>query len=550
MAFPLTDEQKKIVDDRGGELLVSAAAGSGKTRVLVERLLDRVTRDGLDLDRFLVITYTKAAAAELRTRIAQELSSRLAENPGDRHLRRQSTLVYRAQISTIHAFCSALLREEGHRLDLDPDFRLCDEGEAQVLMAQVLEDVLEEQYEGIQPDSPFAVLVDTLSAGRDDSRLAQIVLDVFGRIQSHPHPERWLREQREAWELSGVTDAGETAWGRLLLTDAARQGRDCAKRLEEARKAREERQDRLRAEIYARLPRVAAIDRELRRTITQIIAASLRDGSDPVPAIGVIRDKNLSLQAEKAALLTEHGYPADALDDKPACPKCSDTGWVGANMCACLKALCTEEQIRELSKLLDLGEQSFDSFSLDYYSPLPWPGESLSPRENMEFIFDVCSSYARKFGRFYFRNLFLTGAPGLGKTFLSACIARTVSESGFSVVYDTAVNIFTRFEEQKFARDKLEAGEAKDETRRYLGCDLLILDDLGSELSTPFVQSALYTLINTRLTADKRTVISSNLTMDQVRARYTPQIASRLEGEYRVLPFYGEDIRLLRKQTL
>ena len=234
MAFPLTDEQKKIVDDRGGELLVSAAAGSGKTRVLMERLLDRVTREGLDLDRFLVITYTKAAAAELRTRIAQELSSRLAEDPGDRHLRRQSTLVYRAQISTIHSFCSALLREEGHRLDLDPDFRLCDEGEAQVLMAQVLEDVLEAQYEGIKPDSPFAVLVDTLSAGRDDSRLAQIVLDVFGRIQSHPHPERWLREQREVWELSGVTDAGETAWGRLLLTDAARQGRDCAKRLEEA----------------------------------------------------------------------------------------------------------------------------------------------------------------------------------------------------------------------------------------------------------------------------------------------------------------------------
>ena len=234
MAFPLTEEQKKIVDDRGGELLVSAAAGSGKTRVLVERLLDRVTRERLDLDRFLVITYTKAAAAELRTRIAQELSARLAEDPGDRHLRRQSTLVYRAQISTIHAFCSALLREEGHRLDLDPDFRVCDEGEAQVLMAQVLEDVLEEQYENLSSDSPFAILVDTLSAGRDDSRLGQIVLDVFGRIQSHPAPERWLAEQRETWELSGVTDAGETVWGRLLLTDAARQGRDCAKRLEEA----------------------------------------------------------------------------------------------------------------------------------------------------------------------------------------------------------------------------------------------------------------------------------------------------------------------------
>ena len=326
--------------------------------------------------------------------------------------------------------------------------------------------------------------------------------------------------------------------------------RRATKRLEEARRAREAAQDRLRGEIYAKLPRAAAIDRELRQTIVHIISASLRDGGDPAPALGEVREKNLALQRERAGLLEAHGYPADALDDKPACPRCGDTGWVGASMCACLKKLCAQEQIAELSKLLDLGEQSFDTFSLDYYSPLPWPGESLTPRENMEFVLEVCSSYARRFGKFYFRNLFLTGAPGLGKTFLSACIARTVAEKGFSVVYDTAVNIFSRFEEQKFARDREEAGEARDETRRYLGCDLLILDDLGSELTTPFVQSALYTLINSRLTADKGTVISSNLTMDQVRARYTPQIASRLEGEYRALPFYGEDIRLLRKQRL
>lgn len=326
--------------------------------------------------------------------------------------------------------------------------------------------------------------------------------------------------------------------------------RRASARLEEEKRRREDERELLRRQTYAREPRLAQLDRRLQGTMAELVAASLRKGENAGDAVRAIRDKNLELQQERAVLLGALGLPEDALDDKPACPKCGDTGWRGAQMCDCLRSLCTQEQIRELSKLLDLGEQSFDSFSLDYYSPLPWPGESLSPRENMEFIFDVCSSYARKFGRFYFRNLFLTGAPGLGKTFLSACIARTVSESGFSVVYDTAVNIFTRFEEQKFARDKLEAGEAKDETRRYLGCDLLILDDLGSELSTPFVQSALYTLINTRLTADKRTVISSNLTMDQVRARYTPQIASRLEGEYRVLPFYGEDIRLLRKQRL
>ena len=289
---------------------------------------------------------------------------------------------------------------------------------------------------------------------------------------------------------------------------------------------------------------------ELRGTMTELFAASLRRGEGGAPTVEEVRRKNLALQQERAELLARMDLAEDALDDKPACPLCGDTGWRGTEMCRCLRALCAQEQIRELSKLLDLGEQSFDSFSLDYYSPLPWPGESLSPRENMELVYEVCLNYAQKFGRFPIRNLFLTGAPGLGKTFLSACIARTVSEKGFSVVYDTAVNIFTRFEEQKFARDKLEAGEARDETRRYLGCDLLILDDLGSELTTPFVQSALYTLINARLTADKGTVISSNLTMDQVRARYTPQIASRLEGEYRVLPFYGEVIRLLRKQTL
>ncbi len=234
MPFPLTEEQRNIVDDRGGELLVSAAAGSGKTRVLVERLLDRVTGEGLDIDRFLVITYTKAAAAELRGRIAQELSDRLALDPNNRHLRRQSTLVYRAQISTIHAFCAALLRESGHLLDLDPDFRLCDEGEAHVLMAQVLEEVLDRRYEDLSPDSPFAQLVDTLAAGRDDSRLAQIVVDVFARVQSHPHPAAWLEGQKALWALEGVNDLGETPWGALLLSDARRQALFCQDRLAQA----------------------------------------------------------------------------------------------------------------------------------------------------------------------------------------------------------------------------------------------------------------------------------------------------------------------------
>ena len=136
-------------------------------------------------------------------------------------------MVYKAQISTVHAFCAALLRESGHQIGLDPDFRLCDEGEGAVLMARVLGETLDRQYEDLDPEGDFAALVDTMAAGRDDSRLEQIVLDVFGRIQSHPDPAGWLADQSRLWELDGVTDAGDTPWGALLLADARRQGERC-----------------------------------------------------------------------------------------------------------------------------------------------------------------------------------------------------------------------------------------------------------------------------------------------------------------------------------
>ena len=289
---------------------------------------------------------------------------------------------------------------------------------------------------------------------------------------------------------------------------------------------------------------------ELRGTMTELFAASLRRGEGGAPTVEEVRRKNLALQQERAELLARMDLAEDALDDKPACPLCGDTGWRGTEMCRCLRALCAQEQIRELSKLLDLGEQSFDTFRMDYYSTSFWPEWGTSPRENMELVYEVCLNYAQKFGRFYFKNLFLSGAPGLGKTFLSACIARTVSENGHSVVYDTAGNVFAQFEARKFLRDSDDGREARDETRRYLGCDLLILDDLGSELTTQFTQSALYELINGRLVGGKRTVISSNLSMEEAAVRYSPQIASRLEGEYHLLHFFGEDIRLLRKKQL
>ena len=233
MAFQLTEQQHAAVFDRGGGMLVSAAAGSGKTRVLVERLLARV-EEGADIDRFLVITYTRAAAAELRGRIAGEISQRLTERPGDAMLRRQATLVYKAQISTIDAFCTQFLREEGHRLELDHDFRLCDENEGQMVLENVLEEVLERRYEMLTPGDDFELLVNTMSNGRDDSRLAQIVVDIRRRIQSHPAPALWLDQQEEAFALRGIGDVGETVWGQLLLEDARRQAGYWAGQLEGA----------------------------------------------------------------------------------------------------------------------------------------------------------------------------------------------------------------------------------------------------------------------------------------------------------------------------
>ena len=315
-------------------------------------------------------------------------------------------------------------------------------------------------------------------------------------------------------------------------------------RLENRRSAQAAAHRALQAEVYSALPEVQQIDIRLRATVVALAAAAFDRSADPAPRIAQMRAQNQALQQRRAELLTGHGYAADCLDEKPVCPKCKDRGWIGSNMCECLQALCAEEEIASLSSLLDLGEQSFETFSLDWYSPAFDDTLGMSQREWMGMVKKTCLNYAQKFGKFVVHNLFLTGAPGLGKTFLSACIARVVCEAGYSVVYDTAVHIFTSFEDAKFGRGGEEA--ARD-AQRYLACDLLILDDLGSELTSQMSQSALYTIINTRLMEDKHTVISSNLSLKDVRSRYQPMIASRLEGEYRELDFVGEDIRIQRK---
>ena len=219
--FRPTPAQKAAIEARGSALLVSAGAGSGKTRVLTERLMSRICDDDepMDLDSFLIITFTRAAAGELRGRIMEELAERLAREPGNRRLRRQNALCSRAQIGTIHSFCASLLRENCHLLGLSPDFKIVDEERAEAMKQAALERVLETRYEKSEDYPGFLSLADTVGAGRSDERLSALVLSLHSRMQCHARPEEWVREQVSALQAP-AEDAGETPWGREILAQA------------------------------------------------------------------------------------------------------------------------------------------------------------------------------------------------------------------------------------------------------------------------------------------------------------------------------------------
>ena len=238
MAEKLTNEQQSAVDSRERSLLVSAAAGSGKTKVLVERLFSYVEREGANLDDFLIITYTRAAASELRGKIAKALNERMERDPGNYHLRQQMLRVYRADIKTVDAFCTSLLRENCHLLGEDarghalrPDFRVLDENEAEVLRGRVLARTLENFYDHLT--SGGTLLADTLGAGRDDSALEQLVLELHAKLQAQPYEDKWLDAQRAFWRAV-PEKIEDTPYGKILLNEVGRKARHCKSLLQRA----------------------------------------------------------------------------------------------------------------------------------------------------------------------------------------------------------------------------------------------------------------------------------------------------------------------------
>ena len=289
------------------------------------------------------------------------------------------------------------------------------------------------------------------------------------------------------------------------------------------------------AAIYEKEPRLGEIERELRRTAAHVLAATFRRQGDPVAAMQQLKKENLALQQERDWILQAEGLEPDDLTVQPICPTCGGTGYVGAVMCECLKELCRQEQKKELTNLF--GAESFEKFRLDLY-PEQYDNQlKRSPREVMNRTYHDTLSYAQNF-TCTSPSLLFVGATGLGKTYLSACIARAVADRGFSVSYAPVGQLMAAFENEKF-RPQPDTSC----TEEYFSCDLLIIDDLGTEMTTQFTISALYQILNTRLMGAKPTIVSTNLPLGDLSARYSEQIASRLLGAYRLYKFYGDDIR-------
>lgn len=311
-------------------------------------------------------------------------------------------------------------------------------------------------------------------------------------------------------------------------------------RLAQARADRETENLRHLTDAYRRIPRLKQIDLELRRSMAVAAQAVFAAGGDVRTAMEQAKQDNLALQLERRELIAanfEEGY----LDDSPICESCGGTGYVGTAMCECLRELCRQEQKRELT-FLNVGKESFEQFRLEYYPDRIDPRQGVNIRTVMEKTFQTCRRYAMEFTE-KSDNLLFSGGTGLGKTFLSACIARTVADRGYSVMYESASHLFSKLERAKFSGDE----DARRDAEKYTACDLLIVDDLGTEMGGQFTTSALYTLINDRILDGKATIISTNLNSDDLEKRYSAAIASRLRGNYRRIAFMGEDIRLKKR---
>lgn len=295
--------------------------------------------------------------------------------------------------------------------------------------------------------------------------------------------------------------------------------------------------------VKQHLPQIAEMDKKL-AFLTAKLAQILSSNVDDKPALlDTLKRENASVQSAIKKILVDNGYPHDYLDDIYTCSKCHDTGYVNFEMCSCLKQIMQKIKSVKLSESLPMGNICFDNFRLDFYSNIPAPElKGLSPRDIMQKNYDYCKRYAENFDTSG-NSIFMSGGTGLGKTHLSLSIAKAIIQKGYTAVYGSVPDLLRKIENVHF-------GKCDDYDVLYTlkSVDLLVLDDLGAEFSSQFYISALYDIINARISYLKPLVVSTNLTFSELKKRYEDRIVSRLLSMTHLM-FKGSDIRIMSKYS-
>ncbi|MEA4816299.1 MAG: ATP-binding protein [Lachnospiraceae bacterium] len=296
-------------------------------------------------------------------------------------------------------------------------------------------------------------------------------------------------------------------------------------------------------EVYKKCPEIEDLDNELSMTGVSLSKLVLENPGNKAEILNCLKSNTENISERRARLLEGLGLSRDYTELKYVCAKCKDTGYIGDSPCSCMK-IKLAEKLYENSNLASFDNNSFDTFNLLYYSTEVYRDEKITPRENIQRVLKSCLDFSNKFG-LEFKNLLLYGNTGLGKTFLCNCIAKELLKEGYSVIYVTSPELFKNIEKERFNK------EVDEEMGYYLenlkDCDLLIIDDLGSEFSNSLTASALFEILNIRLIAAKPVIISTNLKPVEIVDQYSDRVVSRILGSYTLLKFFGEDIRVLKK---
>ena len=295
-----------------------------------------------------------------------------------------------------------------------------------------------------------------------------------------------------------------------------------------------------KAELYSAVTRLREIEKELSDCGLKTVRCVVSTTSDVKGIIARLREENMRLQQERSEILSGLGLPHNYLEASYDCPVCKDEGFVNGKMCNCYIKELKRYAYNTLNLNSHLQLSDFSKFNLSYYPDTVPAGSNISVKNKMEQIYRFCVSYAENFSE-KSPSILMSGATGLGKTFLSLSIASAVIEKGYGVIYSSAQNLLNSLEKEKFSSSG--SGALYD----VLECDLLIIDDLGTEFSTSFTVAAVYNIINTRINTGKPVIINTNLSLSELQDTYSERIVSRLIGEYTILKFAGNDIRQIKK---